>query len=151
MELINFIIDLFRWSFDKFKSLLEFLVEKFLDINIFEKLIIINTVTAFFAIVMPVASHHIFNIDFMVNNPLSVYLIGIVAVMQVTIFFPGTIFFVSRLLINCYFYFWVLYMHYGQGIVKTEYKLQPGYYVNIAVPMIYVLLSIFSYFWERRS
>ena len=150
MELINFIIDIFRWIFYKLRSLLEFLIEKFLEINIFEKLIVINTVAAFFAIVMPVASHYIFNRDFMVNNPLSVYLIGIVCVMNVTIFFPVLTSFVIRLVLNGYFYFWVLYMHYGQGIIKTKYTLQSGYYVNIAVPMIYVLLSFVSYIWEKR-
>lgn len=150
MEIVYFIIDIFKWIIDLFKKGFEGALEKFIEINLFEKLIIINIIMAFFAIVLPVANHLIFNLTFSVNNPLAVYLVGIVIVMIITIYFPGLSSLVVRIVINAYYYFWVMYIHYGQGIIKTDYELRAGYYFNIAVPLVYIFLSALSYMAEKR-
>lgn len=142
---------------DLIKRLVHFLLEllskawdAFLAVNIFEKVIVINTITALLAIMLPVAKHYLFDTYFSVNNPLAVYLIGIVILMYVTSYYAGKVSYIARMVINTYYLFWVLYIHLGQGIIKTAYSITAGYYINIAVPIIYLVFASLSYFIYRK-
>lgn len=142
---------------DLIKRLLHFILEilsrgwdAFLSVNIFEKVIVLNTITAFFAILLPVAKHPLFDTLFPVNNPLAVYLIAIVIIMYVSSYFQGTPSTIIRVAVNSYYLFWIFYIHLGPGIIKTNYTLTAGYYLNIILPCVYIIFSLLSHFIYRR-
>lgn len=151
MNLLYVVKDFLGFVLEKLMNLIDRLMSKFVEVNIFEKLIILNTITAFLANVFPVASHVIFDQRFEKVNPFGEYLIGIVFMMLITVYFPGLISLIIRLVLNTWYYGWVLYIHYGEGIIKTKYVLEPGYYVSLAVPLVYLLLSVLSYLAWRRE
>ena len=59
--------------------------DKFIDIRMPEKIIFLNSIGAFFSIILSVAKFYIFETYYFVNNPLAVYMIGIAFIMLVTI------------------------------------------------------------------
>ncbi len=128
-----------------------FLYEKFLEIPLTEKIIVINSIPAFFAVVLPVARYYIFEEWYNINNPLSVYMIGIVFFMV-----AGTIFryfwvLVLRLLVNMYYLFWIIYLPMAGELTKADpYEISVGYYVNIAVPAVYILVAAVSFVIYRE-
>ena len=139
------ILGLIRWAFDFIRKILSGLLDKFQEINLFEKGVVLMVIPAFLAIVLPVAKHYLFEEYFYVNNPLAHYLIGIVIVMFAAIYFPVKWLFVAREILNALYLFGFIYLHQWQGIVKTSYALMPGYYFNLAVPALYMILSFLSY------
>lgn len=147
--LIEFIVDITRAVFDFFVGIFKGAVEKFLDINIFEKLTVIATIPAFFAVVMAMGKYYIFETFFYLNNPLAVYMIGIVIFMYFSIYVKNIITFALREIFNLYYLFWVFYIHLGRGIAKVQYELTFGYYLNIAVPVLFAVLSLLSFLIYR--
>jgi len=143
--LIDFVINIITQIINIIRNIFEWLVNKFLETSIFEKAIVITHILAFLAVVLPVARYYIFAEYFKVNNPLAVYLIAVFFLMFITTFFPSFIKLIIREIINGYYLFWVIYVHLSQGIIKTPYELTAGYYMNIIVPIIYMILSILSY------
>ncbi|MBN2040730.1 MAG: hypothetical protein JW864_11850 [Spirochaetes bacterium] len=122
------------------------ILSKFFDISLPEKIIFINTVPAFFAIILSVARFHIFEENYYISNPLAVYMIGIVIFMFISLYFSGIIKFIIRLLINGYYLFWVIYIPLSEGLTKAEpHEITPGYYLNIAVPAVYIAASVFTF------
>jgi len=128
-------------------EMLRHLYDKFYEINFAEKVIFINIIPAFFAIILPVARFYIFDSYFYINNPLAVYMIGIVIVMFVSLYFPGLFVLIGRLLINGYYLFWIIYLPLAGELTKAHpHEISFGYYLNIAVPFIYFAFSAVSYF-----
>jgi hypothetical protein len=122
---------------------------RFLRISIFEKIILINIIPAFMAIVLPVARFYIFESYFYINNPVAVYLAGIVVIMVSSFYYPGLVKLIVRLSINAYYLFWIIYFPLAGELTKAEpYKICIGYYFNIAVPLIFIIASLFNYLFD---
>lgn len=156
MRFIEIIIDVFQFIFKKIKSLLVFflqiiimvfskLFEKFSEIDIPEKVIFLNTIPAFFAVILPVASFR-FNrlgFDWYVNNPLAVYMIGIVIFMFASLYVRWRFFLWIRIIINAYYLFWAIYIPLGPGFTPAQpHTICAGYYLNLAVPIVYIAASL---------
>ncbi len=158
MKIIEIFADLIGYLIIRIKELISFLIDlifdllrriylKFQEINFSEKVVFLNIFLAFFAVIVPVARFYIFESYFYINNPLAVYLIGIVILMFASIYFTGLIKLVLRLLINGYYLFWIIYLPLAGELTKAEpYELYFGYYLNIAVPVIFIIFSALSYF-----
>ncbi|MCU0848671.1 MAG: hypothetical protein MUD12_12365 [Spirochaetes bacterium] len=148
-RLFDLLIDLIKWIFDFLRSVAESAIGKFQEINLFEKLIVVNTIAAFFAIVLPMARYFIFETYFTINNPLAVHLIGIVVVMFAAMYFPGLKTFIAREALNAYYLGWVIYIGAAREISKAPYEITFGYYLNLIVPAIYMVLSFLSFIVYR--
>lgn len=149
--LLNLIIDAFAWIVNLVKLVFRKIFEKFIDINLFEKGIVIATILAFAAVVAPVAQYMIFDIYFTINNPSAHYLIGIVMVMMITIYFPGMISLGIRVVLNILYLADIIYLQAAHEISKAPYELSAGYYLNVVCPIVYIILSVGSALFFRET
>jgi hypothetical protein len=140
--LIDLIIDLYSRVFNFIKKIFLVVFEKFMEINLFEKGIVILTILAFAAVVAPMARYMIFDAYFSINNPIAHYMIGIVLVMLITVYFPGMISMIIRVVINIAYMIGVIYLGAAHEISKAPYELSAGYYLNIIAPLFYILLAL---------
>ena len=147
---MRLIIDIILTVLEWIKKFVFMVIEKFIEQNIYEKLITISFIPAFFAVAMPVARYYIFESYFYINNPLSVYLIGIVIIMLPLALLPALWSLLLRCFINVYYLFWVIYLHYSEGITKAPYELVWNYYLNIAVPILFIIFSVSSFIIYRE-
>lgn len=154
MRFFEIIIDILQYLFEKIKALLAFFIqliiaifsklfEKFSEIDVPEKIIFLNTVPAFFAVILPVASFRFprLNMEWYVNNPLAVYMIGIVIIMIASLYVRWRFFPWIRIIINAYYLFWIIYIPLFKGFTAAPHTICAGYYFNIAVPLVYLLAS----------
>ncbi len=147
--LLNLILDLFTWLFGRARLLLTIIYEKFLEINVFEKGIVVTVVLAFAAVVAPMAKYMIFDMYFSINNPAAHYMIGIVLLMLVTIYFSGVVSLGLRLVSNLSYLIYIIYLQAAHEISKAPYDLSFGYYLNILCPAVYILLALGSAMADR--
>jgi len=117
--------------------------------DIFRQLMWFNVITAFLAIVLPMARYEMFDSLFYIKNPLAVYLIGLVFVMFLSFYFESLLSLIVVVVLNCCYLIWVITIHYNQGISHSYYELQLGYYLNLAVPVFYICLYMLSFFKKR--
>lgn len=143
---MNLIIDILVFIKDKLMSAATYIINRFMEINIFEKGIVINAIPAFFAVTMPMAGFYMMEINWPINNPLAVYMIGIIIVMIATQYLIGKYFFAARIGLNLYYLAWVIYLGVAREISKAPYEISAGYYINLLVPVIYAALAAGSYF-----
>jgi len=155
MRILEIILDILLFVYEKLKELAFFLLEliitlmkklyeKFDEVSVPGKAIFLNTVPAFFAVVLPVAKFRIpaFGSDYYVNNPLAVYLIGIAILMFASLYFAWRWIHPARVLLNAYYLFWVFYILLGEGLTRAQpHSITFGYYLNIAVPFVYIAAS----------
>lgn len=149
--IVDLIVDLFSWIFNFIKKICLAVFEKFMEINIFEKGIVILTMLAFVAVVAPMARYMIFDAYYTINNPIAHYMIGIVLVMLVTVYFPGMISMITRVIINVAYMTGVIYLGATHEISKAPYELSAGYYLNIMVPLLYIILALAVGLLSRES
>lgn len=156
MRFFEIVLDILQFLFEKVKALLSFflqliiaifsrLFEKFSEIDLPEKVIFLNTIPAFFAVILPVASFRFprLNMEWYVNNPLAVYMIGIVIFMVLSLYVRWRFFPWIRVIINAYYLFWVIYIPLAKGFTPAQpHSICVGYYLNIAVPVVYLLASL---------
>lgn len=147
--IFDLISSVWRFFYELFLKIANLVIERFLEFSFFDKLIIINTIGAFFAVVLSVGRHYLFDQWIYINNPLSVNLLGIVFVMILTAFFPGTITFAIRLFL-CSIYLILLIYQHSVGFIKPPYELVLGYYVNILVIVLYLGFTLGGYFIKER-
>ncbi|MCU0843497.1 MAG: hypothetical protein MUC76_01060 [Spirochaetes bacterium] len=162
MKILAEIMDLVVYSVQKLRDLLLYVVDqlyrlvdlalgRFRDAGIAEKVVVLNSVPAFFAIILSVAQYYIFETWFYINNPLAVYLIVIVFGMLVSVFFEGPVKFLARLLLNAYYLAWVVYLPLAGELTKADpHTLRFGYYLNIVVPVVYMGASLVTYLFDER-
>ncbi len=162
MRILNEIIEVILYLLGGLKDFIFYVIglvgqlagrgyEKFLDISMPEKIIFLNTLTAFFAVILPVAEYYIFETYFYINNPLSVYMIGIVMVMWISIFYEGLVRLLVRLLLNAYYLIWIIYIPLSGELTKADpHRITYGYYINIIAPLIYIGASLYSFFINRE-
>ncbi len=148
-ELSSLLLNILRPVGDFLMRILNRIYDKYLDVGIPEKIIFLNTIPAFFAIILAVAKYYIFESYFYINNPLAVYMLGIIFIMLITLYFTGVIKLAVRILVNGYYLFWIIYLPLAGELTQANpHEITPGYYVNIAVPAIYLISSLFSYFYS---
>ncbi|HPC39565.1 MAG TPA: hypothetical protein PLD91_01440 [Spirochaetota bacterium] len=150
-SLVNMIIGIVVWIFNFIKGLFRKLLDTFFEINICEKAIVIGTVLAFAAVVAPMARYRIFDSYFTINNPIAHYMIGIALVMLVTVYFPGLIVMVIRIILNMLYLINLIYLQAAHEISRAPYELSAGYYLNIIIAVVYVLLALGSFFLYGES
>ena len=142
-------IDVIRVALNFIYNILSRVYEKFLDVSIPEKIVFLNTVPAFLAVILPVARYYIFDTWFYINNSLAVYMLAIVIVMYASLYFSGIKKLLARLVINAYYLFWIIYLPLAGELTKADpFEITAGYYLNIAAPVIYIAASLFSYFYS---
>ena len=117
-------------------------IDWFMDQNIFNKIIIINTVTCFFAITLPIAKYYIFGTWIFINNPVAVYLIFITIFMFAGIFFHHQYIFAGRVILNLWYFLYVVYMYLFDAISKAPYVLSKGFAFNLIAPVVYLAVSV---------
>ncbi|HON79360.1 MAG TPA: hypothetical protein PK544_12770 [Spirochaetota bacterium] len=161
MRILDLLLDVGAFVFQKLKDIFLFLLDialqllshlynKFLEVRLPEKVVYINTFLAFLAVVLPVAKFYIFESWFYVNNPLAVYMIGIAMVMFGSLYVSGLYVFIARIVLNSYYLVWVIYIPLAEGLTRANpHWIIFGYFLNIAVPVIYILAGLWSYFDER--
>jgi len=150
-SLLNLILDLFSWIYNLVKGMLARFFEKFLEVNIFEKCIVIATLLAFAAVVVPMAKFMIFDSYFTINNPAAHYLIGIALVMLITVYYPGLVPMIIRVGINLLYIIDIIYLQAAHEISKAPYELTAGYYLNIISPVVYIILALGSGLMRKNS
>ena len=148
---MDIIVDIFKSIFRILGKCVEWLLNWFLRLNHLEKALILTSVGAFFAIVLPVGRYYIFETWFFVNNPLAVYMIAIVLIVFGSLYIPPLFALLTRSLVNLYYLGWVIYLHLAGELTKAPYELTNGYYVNLAIPSVYIVLSILEFLIYGRE
>ncbi len=152
--ILQIALDVLGYFFEQVKRLFSWVIDTFLEINIFEKLILANTLAAFIAVVLPVARFTIFDRPHDINNPLSVYLTGIILIMLVTILYPGIISVAARCGGNTVYFIWFLVLYVTDGISRAHteptFRYTAGVFINMIVPVVFVILSMMSFIKEYR-
>ena len=120
--------------------------EWFRALPFFEQLIIVNGLPAIAAVVLPAARFYIFESWFEINNPLSVWMIGIGFLMFGTIFLRERVWVMPvRIAANLYYLGWAIYMAASGTISKADsFTVTNFYSLNYVVPVIYSVLAVLS-------
>ncbi len=148
-ELFNLVKRLFQFVADLFFKILGRIYDKYLDVSVSEKLVFLNSIPAFIIIILPVARYYIFETYYYINNPLAVYMLGIIAIMLISLYFSGLVKLIVRILVNGYYLFWIIYLPMAGELTKANpHEITAGYYLNIAVPAVYIITSLFGYFYS---
>jgi len=121
----------------------------FLDLNLFEKLIVLTILPAFLAVAFPVAKYPIFETYFEINNPLAVHLLGLMLAMFLTPFLPAVISLLVREILCVLYFSASLYIHLSGTLSHAPYSLAAGYYINCMVPVLFAVFALLSFFHER--
>lgn len=150
-EIMRIILDLLSKAWEIIKKIIIKIYEKFLEINIIEKLIVVCFIPAMVAVIAPVCSYEIFGGTKNINNPIAELMIGIIVLFVITFYHRKKILFYARTIANIYYFIKFLYIHNGPGIIKTQYELSYGFYINIIIPLIFILLSLLSFFFFREE
>ena len=125
-------------------------IEWFMELNIFNKIIVANTIASFFAITLSIAKYYIFETWLPINNPVAVYLIFITIFMLVSIFFHNQIIFGVRIFLNLWYLLYIVYMWTFNAISKAPYILSTGFAFNLIVPIVYIAASVLVFLSNDR-
>jgi hypothetical protein len=148
---MNFLMELLSRAYELIRRLAEAAVGAFLDLNIFEKIIVLATVPALIGVAAPVGRYFIFESYFYINNPLAVYMIGIVILMFVLKYLPAAACMGARLFLNAYYLFWLVYLHVSGELSKAPYELTAGFYLSATMPVLFMTASLLSYILYRNE
>lgn len=124
-------------------------IDWFLGLDLLNRIIVINTATAFLAIILPIGKYYIFESWFEINNPLAVYMIGIAVVMFGTIFFSGMRWVLPlRLVVNGWYFVSLIYMWITHSFSHAPYNISYGIIFNLAAPVVYGAVSVLIFLEE---
>lgn len=144
--LTGLFIDVFKGIFDFFMRIFSALLNWFMELIIWERLIIINFVTAFFAVLLPVAKFYILDFWYGISNPLAINLIGLVFVMFATVFFPFFLTMLVRVTLNVLYIVHLLIIVLSGSLTHApEYNYSIGMLLNFFAPLAFIILSLLSY------
>ena len=148
--LLNRLINIVAFFINIVKRVCVTVYEKFMDINIFEKGIVLATILAFAAVVLPMARYYMFEQYFTINNPIAHHMIGIAMIMLVTVYYHGVVSLIIRIAINGIYLCGIIYLAAAHEISKAPYEIAGGYYLNIIAPLIYMGLAAASVLLYRE-
>ena len=138
--------DAFWFVWGKIVILANILYARFLSLNIFERVSVAMALLAFLSIIKGMTTYKIFGAYRSLTNPLGVYVIGIVFLMYATTHIPAKIALGTRVVANLYYLFWFILLSVTHSFNSAPYDVTWWFYVNLSVPIIYVALSLLSYF-----
>jgi hypothetical protein len=118
------------------------MVDWFMGLSLLNKIIVLNTLTSFLAITLPIAKYYIFESWTGINNPVAVYLILIVAIMFGTIFYHGPIVLAARIISNLWYIIAVIVIASTHSISHAPYVLSIGYFFNLIAPIVYIIAAV---------
>jgi len=134
------------YSFGSFLArMIKTVIDWFMGLSLLNKIIVMNTVTAFFAITLPIAKYYIFETWNGINNPVAVYMILIVFIMCGTTFLHGPMVLAGRIVINLWYFIAVIVIYSTHSISHAPYVLSPGFFFNLAAPVIYMAAAVMVY------
>ena len=147
----DLVVELLAWILSILKRIWEWAIEHFLSLSLFNRLLVLMVIPAFFAVIKPSARFAIFGGWHYVNNPMSENMIGIVFLIAVSFFIPAIFALIIRIIPSIAYFIWTLYLQLSESLSKTAYELTFWHYLNLAVPLLIVALSVFSYFESDKS
>ena len=149
---LNFVVDAVFYVINLIKTIVSVIYNWFLGACISEKIIVLNLILAFFAVVCSVARFKIFDSYSYITNPLAVYLIAISLFMLISSFYLCKITFCLRVSVNIYYIIWVVIIHFSDSLTKARpFDVLPAFYLNYLVPLIFIFASVMSMaFYTRR-
>jgi len=156
MNILNKLLDIIFSLWEILKELLyniiSFIIDKikaaidwFMNLHPYNKIIVVNTIISFFAITLPIAKYYIFETWFFINNPVAVYLIFITAMMLAGIFFHGQFVLGVKIILNAWYFLYIIYMWAFNAISKAPYILSKGFAFNLLAPAVYIAASVLLY------
>ncbi len=126
-----------------------FLIRLFLSFSLWYKLIVLNSVLGVLAVLVPVASFDILGITYAINNPLSITVIIIVLLFDLSIFFSGIFIMIFRVAVSIYYLVhFSLFFILGTITHAKEYAIAPGMAVNIVLMLLYIGFSVMHYLYH---
>jgi len=128
-----------------FARMVKIVIDWFLALSVLNKIIVINTITSFFAITLPIAKYYIFESWSGINNPIAVYLILIVFIMIGTTFLHGQLVLAARVILNLWYLISVIVIYATHSISHAPYVLSAGFFFNLIAPAIYIGVSALVY------
>lgn len=126
-------------------GLLRTVLEWFLALSFLNKIIVANTLISFLAVTLPIAKFYIFESWTGINNPIGVYLIFIVIFMIATTFFHGVIVLALRIVLNLWYFIYLIIMYSTHSISHAPYVMSIGFFFNIIAPIVYIGASVLVY------
>lgn len=129
-------------------DLLRRLIDWFMNLDLYNKILVVNTLTAFLAIVLPIAKYYIYESWFVINNPLAVNLILIVAVMIGTMFLRGRWIMPVRVGLNLWYLVYLIYIWGTHTISHAPYVISYGMFFNLAAPAVYSVIAVMIFLSE---
>jgi len=150
-KILSYCVQFINRVADILMRLYEYCIGIFRELDIFEKCIVIVSIVSLAIPVLPIARFYIFESWYYVNNPLAIYFIGIIIIMVVSALWQKFWILIARLLIIVYYFAWVIYLPIGNSITKARpYELAYGYYCNLVVSVVYIVLCVLSLINSRR-
>ena len=148
---VDFIKDIFAWVFSLIRKAAEFLLDAFLNLGLFSKLLCFTIVLAFFAVIKPSARYPIFKSWQYINNPVAENLIGIVLLVIIGFFIKPLFALILRVVPSTIYFFYVLYLQVTRSISKAPYELTFWHFLNLTVPLLIIAFSLAIYFNHEDS
>jgi hypothetical protein len=151
--ILNYAIDIIRFCVRKAGELTITAWNWFLQLPLFEKLIIFNGIPAMLAALLPVAQFPIFDSYHIIHNPLAHLVILLGLYMFGSIFLRHNGWFVIGRFVFCtYYLIRVIYVSLADNAItfSKEYTMSGSFVINYIVPVVYILFAFLSWKSENR-
>jgi len=126
------------------------LLEWFINLEISEKILFLNSVLCLISVIVPAAYFNIFDSRYYVNSPVSITSIVIAMHFFASLFFHFRWVAYARVGVSAYFLLLLLSKVVFQTITKAQpYSLFWGFYLAVLAAVIYVLLSVYQMLRSR--
>ncbi|MFW6366632.1 MAG: hypothetical protein ACOC2H_09210 [Spirochaetota bacterium] len=128
-----------------------FLYEFFMSLSLWNRLILGMSFIGIAAVLLPVATFDILGIEYQVNNPLSIHVIVLVMLFDLSVFVTGFWVFAVRMSITLYYCLHFLILFATGNVTSAEpVGLALGFAVNILMILMYMALSGLHYYYADR-
>jgi hypothetical protein len=151
------IIELFRALTEKIISLASRFISWawtwFMDLNIFDKALVITGLPAILAVAKPSARFFMMETWFYMNNPMAESMIGMVFLAAISFILPPLYSLFLRAVPGALYFCWMIYLQASHTLFKIRdpYELTVWHYLNLTVPAALVILSVLSYLLFHRD
>jgi hypothetical protein len=150
-NLLDNLYELVLFIIEKVVEYSKICFEWFLELGWPEKLIFLNGFAAVYAVTANAVLIPVFK-GYYVKNPVSVYLVVIAMFMFATHFYCNRLLSVVRVGINLWYLIYVIYQLVAEKITKAEtFEICGEYYINFAVPVVYILSAVVSQLYYRDN
>jgi hypothetical protein len=151
--IFNYTLDILRFCIRKAAEFVISAWNWFLELPLFEKLIIVNGIPAMLAALLPVAQFPIFDSYHIIHNPIAhlVILLGLYMFGSIFLRHNGWII-IGRFAFSAYYLIRVIYVSLADNAItySKEYTMSGTFVINFIVPVIYILLTFISWRSDNR-